>query len=101
MESDEDNMDIEVECLEFLNNCSVDDFVALYEHMSCNKLQEVPTETLELKYVIMESEADEDEVGTEVSFEKLVEGVEAVFNMTQDDVNELYVKINEIKKTRR
>jgi hypothetical protein len=101
MESNEDNMDIEVECLEFLNNCSVDDFAALYEYMTLTKIEEVETDTLELKYVIVESEADEEDVGKELSFEKMVEGVEAVFNMTQDDVKLLYVKINEIKKAHR
>jgi hypothetical protein len=101
MEHDEDNMDIEVECLEFLNNCSVDDFAALYEHMTLTKLEEVQTDTLELKYTITESEADGDDVGKELSFEKMVEGVEAVFNMTHDDVKLLYIKINELKKSHR
>ena len=40
MESEE-NIEKEVECLEFLNNCSVDDFAALYEHMTLTKLKEV------------------------------------------------------------
>jgi hypothetical protein len=101
MESNEDNMDIEVECLEFLNNCSVDDFAALYEYMTLTKIEEIQTDTLELKYTIVESEADEEDVGKELSFEKMVEGVEAVFDMTQDDVELLYIKINEIKKTSR
>ena len=99
MEPNEDNIEIEVECLEFLNNCSVDDFAALYEYMTLTKLEEVQTDTLELKYVIVESEADDEDVGKELSFEKMVEGVEAVFNMTQDDVELLYVKINELKKS--
>ena len=101
MESNEDNIEIEVECLEFLNNCSVDDFEALYEYMTLTKLEEVLTDTLELKYVIVESEADDEDVGKELSFEKMVEGVEAVFNMTQDDVELLYVKINELKQAHR
>lgn len=101
MESNEDNMDIEVECLEFLNNCSVDDFATLYEYMTLTKLEEVQTDTLELKYTIVESEGDEEDVGKELSFEKMVEGVEAVFNMTQNDVKLLYTKINEIKKSRK
>ena len=99
MEPNEDNMDMEVECLEFLNNCSVDDFAALYEYMTLTKLEEIQTDTIELKYVIVESEGDEEDIGKELSFEKMVDGVEAVFNMTQDDVNELYVKINEIKNS--
>ena len=99
MEPNEDNIEIEVECLEFLNNCSVDDFAVLYEYMTLTKLEEVQTDTLELKYVIVESEADDEDVGKELSFEKMVEGVEAVFNMTQDDVELLYVKINELKQS--
>ena len=98
MESEE-NTNKEIECLEFLSNCSVDDFAALYEHMTLTKIEEVQTDTLELKYTIVESEADEGDIGKELSFEKMVGGVDAVFNMTQDDVNELYVKINEIKNS--
>lgn len=101
MEPNENNMDKELACLEFLNNCSVDNFATLYEHMTLTKIEEVQTDTLELKYTIVESEADDEDVGKELSFEKMVEGVDAVFNMTQDDVNELYVKINEIKKSRK
>ena len=77
----------------------MDDFAVLYEYMTLTKLEEVKTATLELKYVIVESEADDEDVGKELSFEKMVEGVEAVFNMTQDDVELLYVKINELKKS--
>ena len=77
----------------------MDDFAVLYEYMTLTKLEEVQTDTLELKYVIVESEADDEDVGKELSFEKMVEGVEAVFNMTQDDVELLYVKINELKKS--
>jgi hypothetical protein len=101
MEPNENNMDKELACLEFLNNCSVDNFATLYEHMTLTKIEEVQTDTLELKYTIVESDADDEDVGKELSFEKMVEGVDAVFNMTQDDVNELYVKINEIKKSRK
>jgi len=100
MESEE-NIEKEVECLEFLNNCSVDDFAALYEHMTLTKLKEVQTDTLELKYTITESEASDDDIGKEISFETMVTGVEAVFNMTEDDINELYVKINELKNSHR
>ena len=89
---------IEQESLDFLTTCSVDDFVALYEHMTLCKLEEVQDDTLELKYKISESEADPAEAGTLVSFEKMVEGVEAIFGMTYDDLKLLHEKICEIKK---
>ena len=49
---------IEQESLDFLTTCSVDDFVALYEHMTLCKLEEVQDDTLDLKYTIIESEGD-------------------------------------------
>tara|TARA_Y100001934_G_C11951251_1_gene585018 strand:- start:335 stop:625 length:291 start_codon:yes stop_codon:yes gene_type:complete len=96
MESEENTM--EKESLEFLANCSVDDFVALYEHMTLCKLEEVQDDTLELKYKITESEGDPNECGTTLTFDKMVEGVEAVFGMTFDDLKFLHEKILEIKK---
>tara|TARA_B110000858_G_C17779893_1_gene464234 strand:- start:1577 stop:1867 length:291 start_codon:yes stop_codon:yes gene_type:complete len=88
---------IEQESLDFLTTCSVDDFVALYEHMTLCKLEEVQDDTLDLKYKIIESDADPDEVGVSVSFNKMVEGVEAIFGMTTDDVKILHEKICEIR----
>ena len=95
MDSEENR--IEQESLDFLTNCSVDDFVALYEHMTLCKLEEL-SDVMELKYKIIESEGDPDEVGTIISFEKMVEGVEAIFGMTYDDLKLLHEKICEIKK---
>ena len=89
---------IEQESLDFLTTCSVDDFVALYEHMTLCKLEEVQDDTLDLKYEIVESEADPVEAGTIVSFDKMVEGVEAIFGMTTDDVKILHEKICDIRK---
>jgi hypothetical protein len=89
---------IEQESLDFLTTCSVDDFVALYEHMTLCKLQEIQDDALELKYEIAESEADPEEAGTVISFDKMVEGVEAIFGMTNDDVKILHEKICQIKK---
>jgi|TARA_B110000444_G_C18602628_1_gene483829 hypothetical protein len=88
---------IEQESLDFLTTCSVDDFVALYEHMTLCKLEEVQDDTLDLKYEIVESEADPVEAGTIVSFDKMVEGVEAIFGMTTDDVKILHEKICQIR----
>ena len=96
MDSEENR--IEQESLDFLTTCSVDDFVALYEHMTLCKLEEVQDDTLNLKYKIVESEGDPDEVGTQLSFNKMVEGVEAIFGMTLDDLKLLHEKICEIKK---
>ena len=89
---------IEQESLDFLTTCSVDDFVALYEHMTLCKLEEVQDDTLDLKYKISESEADPKEAGVVVSFEKMVEGVEAIFGMTYDDLKLLHEKICDIRK---
>ena len=55
MDSEENQ--IEQESLNFLTTCSVDDFVALYEHMTLCKLEEVQDDTLELKYKISDSES--------------------------------------------
>ena len=96
MDSEENQ--IEQESLNFLTTCSVDDFVALYEHMTLCKLEEVQDDTLELKYKISDSEADPKEAGVVVSFEKMVEGVEAIFGMTYDDLKLLHEKICEIRK---
>ena len=96
MDSEENR--IEQESLDFLTTCSVDDFVALYEHMTLCKLEEIQNESLNLEYKIVESEGDPDEVGIIVSFEKMVEGVEAIFGMTTDDVKLLHEKICEIRK---
>ena len=96
MDSEENR--IEQESLDFLTTCSVDDFVALYEHMTLCKLEEVQDDTLNLKYKIVESEGDPDEVGTQLSFNKMVEGVEAIFGMTLDDLKLLHEKISEIRK---
>ena len=95
MESDENTM--EKESLEFLANCSVDDFVALYEHMTLCKLEEL-SDAMEIKYKIIESDGDPDECGTILSFDKMVEGVEAVFGMTFDDLKLLHEKICKIRK---
>ena len=89
---------IEQESLDFLTTCSVDNFVALYEHMTLCKLEEVQDDTLDLKYTIVESEGDPDEVGTQLTFNKMVEGVEAIFGMTLDDLKLLHEKITEIRK---
>lgn len=96
MDSEENR--IEQESLDFLTTCSVDDFVALYEHMTLCKLEEIQNESINLNYKIIESEGDPDEVGIIVSFEKMVEGVEAIFGMTTDDVKLLHEKICEIRK---
>ena len=96
MDSDENR--IEQESLDFLTKCSVDDFVALYEHMTLSKLEEVQTDDTNLIYTIVESEGDPDEVGTQLSFSKMVEGVEAIFGMTYDDLKLLHEKILKIKK---
>lgn len=96
MDSEENR--IEQESLDFLATCSVDDFVALYEHMTLCKLEEVQDDTLDLKYKIVESEGDPDEVGTQLPFNKMVGGVEAIFGMTFDDVKLLHEKICKIKK---
>ena len=96
MDSEENK--IEQESLDFLTTCSVDDFVALYEHMTLCKLREVQDDSLDLKYKIVESEGDPDEVGALVTFNKMVEGVEAIFGMTLDDLKLLHEKILEIKK---
>tara|TARA_Y100001935_G_C17015716_1_gene365255 strand:- start:196 stop:483 length:288 start_codon:yes stop_codon:yes gene_type:complete len=95
MKSDENTM--ERESLEFLASCSVDDFVTLYEHMTLCKLEELSDE-MEIKYKIIESEGDPDECGTIISFDKMVEGVEAIFGMTYDDLELLYEKICKIRK---
>lgn len=96
MDSEENR--IEQESLDFLTTCSVDDFVALYEHMTLCKLAEVQDDALDLKYEIVESEADPVEAGTIITFDKMVEGVEAVFGMTNDDVKILHEKICDIRK---
>lgn len=96
MDSEENR--IEQESLDFLTTCSVDDFVALYEHMTLCKLEEVQDDTLDLKYKITESEGDPREVGTIIDFTKMVEGVEAIFGMTYDDLKLLHEKICEIRK---
>ena len=96
MDSEENR--IEQESLDFLTTCSVDDFVSLYEHMTLCKLEEVQDDTLDLKYTITESEGDPREVGTTLTFNKMVEGVEAIFGMTLDDLKLLHEKICEIKK---
>ena len=96
MDSEENR--IEQESLDFLTTCSVDDFVALYEHMTLCKLEEVQDDALDLKYTIIESEGDPREVGTTLTFNKMVEGVEAIFGMTYDDLKLLHEKISEIKK---
>lgn len=96
MDSEENR--IEQESLNFLTTCSVDDFVALYEHMTLCKLKEVQDESLDLKYEIVESEADPEEAGTVVQFDKMVQGVEAIFGMTYDDLKLLHEKICEIRK---
>ena len=96
MESEENTM--ERESLDFLTNCSVDGFVALYEHMTMCKLEEVQDDTLELTYKITESEGDPKESGTLVTFDKMVEGVEAGFGMTLDDLRYLHEKICEIRE---
>ena len=96
MDSEENR--IEQESLDFLTTCSVDDFVALYEHMTLCKLEEIQNESLNLEYKIVESEGDPDEVGIIVTIEKMVEGVEAIFGMTTDDVKLLHEKICEIRK---
>ena len=96
MDSEENR--IEQESLDFLTTCSVDAFVALYEHMTLCKLEEIQNESLNLEYKIVESEGDPAEVGITVSFEKMVEGVEAIFGMTTDDVKLLHEKICEIRK---
>tara|TARA_B100002019_G_C21067803_1_gene497435 strand:+ start:214 stop:504 length:291 start_codon:yes stop_codon:yes gene_type:complete len=96
MDSEENR--IEQESLDFLTTCSVDDFVALYEHMTLCKLREVQDDSLDLKYKIIESEGDPDEVGALLTFNKMVEGVEAIFGMTLDDLKLLHEKILEIKK---
>jgi hypothetical protein len=49
MESEENTM--ERESLDFLANCSVDDFVALYEHMTLCKLEEVQDDTLDRRVI--------------------------------------------------
>lgn len=89
---------IEQESLDFLTTCSVNDFVSLYEHMTLCKLEEVQDDSLDLKYTIIESEGDPREVGTTLTFNKMVEGVEAIFGMTYDDLKLLHEKICEIKK---
>lgn len=89
---------IEQESLDFLTTCSVDSFVALYEHMTLCKLEEVQDDTLDLKFTIVESDGDPREVGTTLTFDKMVEGVEAIFGMTYDDLKLLHEKICEIKK---
>tara|TARA_B100002019_G_scaffold37388_1_gene31263 strand:- start:252 stop:542 length:291 start_codon:yes stop_codon:yes gene_type:complete len=96
MDSEENR--IEQESLDFLTTCSVDDFVALYEHMTLCKLEEVQTDSINLSYNIVESEGDPREVGTQLSFDKMVEGVEAIFGMTYDDLKLLHEKICEIRK---
>jgi hypothetical protein len=96
MNSDENR--IEQESLDFLTTCSVDEFVALYEHMTLCKLTELADDNLDLKYKITESEADPDECGTIIPFNKMVEGVEAIFGMTHIDVKILHEKICEIRK---
>lgn len=96
MESHENT--IEKECLEFLTKCSVSDFVALYEHMTLTKLEELDTkDQLDIEYKIVESEADEQEIGTTITFNKMVEGVEAIFGMTDADVEILHERISELK----
>ena len=96
MDSEENR--IEQESLDFLTTCSVDDFVALYEHMTLCKLAEVQDDALDLKYEIVESEADPVEAGTIITFDKMVEGVEAIFGMTNDDIKILHEKICDIRK---
>ena len=88
---------IEQESLDFLTTCSVDDFVALYEHMTLCKLEEL-SDAIEIKYKIIKSEGDPEECGTIISFNKMVEGVEAIFGMTTDDIKLLHEKICEIRK---
>ena len=53
MESEENR--IEQEALDFLTTCSVDDFVALYEHMTLCKLEEL-SDAIEIKYKIYKGE---------------------------------------------
>jgi hypothetical protein len=96
MDSEENR--IEQESLDFLTTCSVDDFVALYEHMTLCKLQEVQDDAIDLKYEIVESEADPVEAGTIITFDKMVEGVEAIFGMTNDDIKILHEKICDIRR---
>lgn len=96
MDSEENR--IEQESLDFLTTCSVDDFVALYEHMTLCKLEEVQNDSINLSYNIVESDGDPNEVGTVLSFDKMVEGVEAIFGMTYDDLKLLHEKICEIRK---
>jgi hypothetical protein len=96
MDSEENR--IEQESLDFLTTCSTDDFVALYEHMTLCKLEEVQDDSINLTYKIVESEGDPDEVGAKLSFNKMVNGVEAIFGMTYDDLKLLHEKICEIKK---
>jgi len=80
---------MELTILNFLKTCSVDDYVILYEHMYCVKLKMVETNTLELKYVITQTEDDPSDIGQEVSFDDLT-NMEKFLEMTDDDLNILY-----------
>jgi len=90
MNPDEHCMELAV--LSFLSTCSVDDYVTLYEYMHCVKLEMVETETLELKYVITQTEDGPADIGQEVSFDELTD-LEKFLAMTDYDLEILYEKV--------
>lgn len=89
-----DEQVMELTVLNFLKTCSVDDYVALYEHMNCVKLKLAETDTLELKYIVEHSH-DGLDAGREVSFDE-VSDIEKYLEMTDCDLKLLYEAVVEL-----
>ena len=96
-----DEQVMELTVLNFLKTCSVDDYVALYEHMNCVKLKLAETDTLELKYIVEHSQDEiagiigAADVGREVSFDE-VSDIEKYLEMTDCDLKLLYEAVVEL-----
>jgi hypothetical protein len=73
---------------DFIRACDTESLVAIYQFMECVKLEEVPTDTLHLKYRVTESESAS-LVGTELTSEEVF-NAEKYLDMTIDDLQMIY-----------
>ena len=83
---------------DYIRTCNTESLAAIFQFMECVKLEEVPTDTLHLKYRVTESESPE-LLGTELSAEEVF-NAEKYLDMTVHDRQMVYNLICDMRNER-
>lgn len=91
---------VEKYVFDFISTCDTQALETIYQHMECVKIEELPTDTLHMKYKVTEADPDHSLKPGDELLANDVYDADKYLDMTIDDLQMLYELICDIKNER-